>query len=168
MAGCCGGNDNIGAVLAAQKAAQIFGGDSSQTGVAPMTFQVDVGLVRMMFIGASRGAVSYGGRGITPSGRVYRGGDNPFDKYVDAATGDVAWLENTGVWRIVPSTPMFVPSVAVPVPAPPINDRAVEDVAQVLQALESLLPSPALEAVLDVPAEVSKPAVMSEKKGRRS
>ena len=60
----------------------------------PDTGITEPSVVRMEFTGSQRGAVSYlGGR----AGAMYLGGNNPFDKYVDADPRDVAHLESLGV-----------------------------------------------------------------------
>jgi len=59
------------------------------------------GVLIMEFIGATAGAQTYGGRGITPSGRAYRGGNNAFDRYQEVAATDAPWLVRLGLWRIV-------------------------------------------------------------------
>ena len=96
MSTCCGGSAD--ALLAAKRA-----GAGKWRRARPMALP-DTGItepsvVRMEFTGSQRGAVSYLGR---PSGRTYLGGNNPFDKYVDADPRDVAHLESLGVWRVVP------------------------------------------------------------------
>lgn len=89
MASCCGGN------VAALAALQRY---NDNLNVAPSE-PVGEGLVRMEYIGPEKGATSWGGVKIVPSNRIYRGGNNPFERYVDADPRDVTWLEGTGKWK---------------------------------------------------------------------
>jgi len=64
--------------------------------------------------------MTYGGRGVTPSGRAYRGGNNPFDKYLNVDPKDVEWLENTTKFKRVLLTPQL--TVSAPAPAVPVEE----------------------------------------------
>jgi len=132
MSTCCGGSAD--AILAAKRALALANGDTpGPVADLPNTGITEPAVVRMEFTGSQRGAVSYLGR---PSGRAYLGGNNPFDKYVDADPRDVAHLESLGVWRVVPGqqpiAPPPPPAPAAPAPtvaagpARPIADMAPE------------------------------------------
>lgn len=106
--GCCGGDAE--AVLAAKRAIGTLPSEysvlSSQYTVHSSQSELEMGallppVVRMEFVGAQRGSMSFGAPGVIPSGRVYRGGNNVFDKFVDADPRDVQWLEGTGLWQQV-------------------------------------------------------------------
>lgn len=119
MAGCCGGNG--GAAVMAAKAA-LGGGSGSQDVQANLASLPEPGpdVVRMQFIGPERGAITFGGSGATPSGKQYRGGNNPMDMYVDVLPQDVEWMVRTGRFTVVPRRNL-VPEQTVPdlvLPAP--------------------------------------------------
>lgn len=79
MGGCCGGN----AVNLTKD-----GSASSQDG--------DV--VRLEYIGENQGAISF-----NVSGKTYRGGANPLNRYIDARQDHVQFLLSTGKWKVVAS-----------------------------------------------------------------
>lgn len=107
LMGCCG-NDNKAALAAAALVQKQ--GLTLPSGEFDMpNFNPEQGEVRLVFIGINTGSIPYGGPGVTPSGRVYRGADNIFDKYVNADPRDVPWLLGLGVWKVVPSVPMAAP-----------------------------------------------------------
>lgn len=111
MGNCCGGDN--GAVLAAKIAIGLIPNPAAEQTDSPTSPDV----VRMEFLPDQRGSQSFGGKGITPSGRVYKGGNNPFDKYVDADPRDVEWLERSGYFGKVaregtPVTPVDMDAVA--------------------------------------------------------
>lgn len=91
MASCCGGVDK------ALEQLRRYNEDTATIATAPPKD----GKVRMRFVGEERGSVTYGGPGITKSGKRYVGGNNVFDRYVDAEPEDVVWLEGTGKWKRV-------------------------------------------------------------------
>lgn len=102
MAGCCGGGADT--LLAAKAAlAGLYREEPEPAGEGPVIQTPKK--VRMEYIGNRTGAISYGGAGTIPSGSNYRGGNNMFDKYVDALPEDVAWLKGTGDWREVKMPP---------------------------------------------------------------
>lgn len=85
--------------------------------------------VRMEFIGTATAPVSY-----RVSGRVYRGCNNQFDRFVDVIPVDVEHLELTGAWRRVnrgdqPRPPAFVSEVPKAEPRP-INQEIDQAIAQ--------------------------------------
>lgn len=109
LMGCCG-NDNKAALAAAQLVQRQ--GLEVQNNMPDMqAFDPNLGEVRMAFIGTNTGSIPYGGPGVTPSGRTYRGANNIFDKYVNADPRDVAWLQGLGVWQIVANISAPLPSV---------------------------------------------------------
>lgn len=110
MGSCCGGGG------AAVMAAKLAIGETEQ----PMSsIQVEAGpeVVRMEYIGERKGATSWGGSGATPSGKVYRGGKNAFDRFADVQAEDVDWMLRTTQWAVVPRA--VVQGERVPVVAPP-------------------------------------------------
>ena len=138
MSTCCGGSAD--ALLAAKRALALANGETP----GPAAELADSGItepavVRMEFTGNQRGAVSYLGR---PSGRAYLGGNNPFDKFIDADPRDVAHLESLGVWRVVPGQrPAAPPPPPAPIaPAPTVEarpERPIADMAPELAANEA-------------------------------
>lgn len=95
MPGCCSGNGKITQV--AQQAL-----DNMQQpeipGVLGVRIPEGATSVRLEYIGDQWGAQSFIGH---PSGRVYRGGANPMDKYTDVDPRDVERLVSMGTWRVV-------------------------------------------------------------------
>ena len=89
MGGCCGGNGE--SIIKAKNIIQ-----GLQGGVMPeqMKSNPPSNRVRMEYIGSNQGAI-----GFQINGRVYRGGDNPLDRYTDALPEDVEGLRMTGRWR---------------------------------------------------------------------
>jgi len=125
MAGCCGGNGND--VLAAKAALGFFDAPAVEGLMQP---ELGPTMVRVEFIGEQRGSMSFGGPGITPSGKVYRGGNNPFDKYADAHPDDVVWLENSMRWKRVNLT------APVPVTSLPLETEITTPVTPVPVVVE--------------------------------
>jgi hypothetical protein len=76
-------------------------------------FDMADGTVRMEFIGPSRGPVTWRSQ---KTKETYRGANNATNKYINARSEDVEWLESLGVWRRVPR----MPSVAPQPPQPPV------------------------------------------------
>lgn len=110
MGSCCGGNSE--AVLAAKIAIGLIPNPSPEEIDSPQSPDV----VRLEFATDQRGSQTFGGRGITPTGRVYKGGNNPFDKYINADPRDAEWLIGSGYWRRVaregtPVTPVDMAAV---------------------------------------------------------
>lgn len=107
MGSCCGG-DVAAPLLAAKVAMGLLppqaGEHTNGSGGNGMPDNLAPGKVRMEFIGPTVGAITYGGVGVTPSGRSYRGGNNMMHRFVDADEKDVNWLEGLGVWRAVMRT----------------------------------------------------------------
>lgn len=104
MPSCCGGDG--GASMLAAKAAIGFNDDfgrSTMDDVLNLS-EPEPGVVRMEFIGETKGAVTYGGNGATPSGQQYRGGAGALDKYVDVQAQDVDWMIRTGKFAVVSPT----------------------------------------------------------------
>lgn len=127
MPGCCGGDG--GASMMAAKAAIGFDNDFGRSAMDDVLnlSEPEPGIVRMEFLGETKGAVTYGGNGATPSGQQYRGGAGPLDKYVDVQAQDVDWMTRTGKFavvsptRLATQTPKGVPAtvdIQLPVPAP--------------------------------------------------
>jgi hypothetical protein len=117
--------------------------------MAQMSFQVTSDKVRMMFTGNTRGARTFGGRGVTPSGQSYRGGDNAFDKYIDADPRDVEWLLNTGTWAVVQTIGQLnLPAVSEVLKQASLFDVPVTETAipEVVRPMIEDLPAPELTA----------------------
>lgn len=102
--------------------------------------------VRMEYIGMRTGAVTYpGARG---SGRTYRGGRNPINRYHNVHPADVATLEGTGEWkRVAPAitepqqtTPQAAPvAEAVSVPSVlAVGELELETVAEAAPVSEQI------------------------------
>lgn len=109
MPGCCGGNSGDAVMSAKNKLGLL----AELPPPPPPEVPVSVGpeVVRLEFTGPQRGGQNFGGSGRTPSGRTYKGGNNAFDKYIDADPRDVAWLENTLLWRRVTPPPAMPSAV---------------------------------------------------------
>lgn len=97
MGSCCGGNGD--SVIAAKIAAGYMPAPPEETPLGQQAPDV----VRVQFVGAATASQTYGGPGIVPSGRRYRGANNPLERMVDADPRDVPWLENSGDWKRVAS-----------------------------------------------------------------
>jgi glycosyltransferase involved in cell wall biosynthesis len=169
MAACCGGGDSVGAILAAKAA--LFP-------VPPAAPELPAGIkteevVRMEFIGEERGAMTFGGPGTTPSGKRYRGGANPFNKFIDADPRDVAWLEHSGKFsrrrqlvEAAPANPEIVAETLVRIQAQDI----VIDVEEPKEALpDSKAPAPAPNQAVDMaeaPVQSQGTQTVGRKRGR--
>ena len=88
--GCCGGNGD--AILAARQVFEHIPAERTHTQMAIQEPPV----VLMEFTGDQVGAVTY-----TVNGRSYRGGNKPFDKYIDADPADVEKLVALGKLQVV-------------------------------------------------------------------
>jgi len=89
MGSCCGGN-----IVSLAKDGVGTRGDGE--------------VVRMEYTGENQGAISF-----NVQGRVYRGGANALNRYIDALKEHVAYLESTGKWRIVVPVVESVPQEMV-------------------------------------------------------
>lgn len=165
MAACCGGSSAANVLLAAKAAiGQIPPEVAALRENRPFVTEGGNNVentVRMEFTGIPRGAVSYGGRGVSPSGTIYRGGNNPYDRYIDAKPEDVKWLESLSVWKQVPRPtvtapkPMFKPEeTQTPVPVEVVvpdevleDEQAPEDLAAQVEAELAAIPEEAKEEV---------------------
>ena len=109
-------------------------------------------MVRMKFNGEQTGAITYGGRGVTVSGRSYRGANNAFNKFIDASPEDVEWLERSGAW-----TKVTVPPRVSPIPT--IDSMAMSSAPEVLpihrQQLSDLIGK--LAELRSAPDDASQP-----------
>lgn len=136
MGKCCGGNG--AATLAAKQAwdgvpPEKAGGLSLQItsrGGGPVA-AIDPNViqpVRMEFIGKRTGAVTY--QGARGSGRAYRGGNNPVNRFHNVHPDDVGVLESGGEWRRV--APVLTETAAPVTPTPPAPEPAkvAEDFAR--------------------------------------
>lgn len=139
MGKCCGGN--AAAALAAKQAwdgvpPEKAGGLSLQItsrGGGPVA-AIDPNViqpVRMEFIGKRTGAVTY--QGARGSGRAYRGGNNPVNRFHNVHPDDVGVLESGGEWRRV--APVLTETAAPMTPAPSPEPVKVADNFAVLAAL---------------------------------
>ena len=82
------------------------------------------GQVRMEYIGANVGAISFFGK----HGAEYRGGQNDLERFVDVHEDDVEKLVNSGYWQIslmVQQAPQTINSVT-PAPEPVAKTRTPE------------------------------------------
>lgn len=112
----CGGGDAAATLL---KAKQSLGFLSAQKAEIIQRSNGESDMIRMEYIGQNTGAIAFsrvGGQLLT---RVYRGGNNPGNKYVNAASEDVALLESTGKWKMVNKPPV---TAVVPVPPTEVED----------------------------------------------
>lgn len=154
MPGCCGGGAGD-AVLAAKMAAMgmASGEEPPPIGEQPL-------VVRMEFVGLGRGASSWGGPGVTASGKRYRGGNNPLDRYVDADPRDVFWLENSGEWkrRILPKEK---PS------ATPADQTSVVELLGRMTSVESIVGKESIPAAVPVEEEPTDLGISVPKKRGR-
>ena len=158
MGSCCGGNGD--AVLAAKK---IVAGlmelqaPPEQPAIIQMTKQesgITPPLVRMAFVGEQVGAITFFGR----SGRHYRGGNNPLEKYADVLAEDAPKLEATGMWAIVPPPPPPPPEPpAAEISLPPwLGEDAFVDRQPTLAELQAAIKQQA-QTVTEAPAAVAEP-----------
>jgi hypothetical protein len=105
MPGCCGGNGD--AVLAAKQTIQAMSQGVSLLGVGQteqlqMTTTGLPSVVRMEYVGARLGAVTFFGK---QAGRQYRGGRDPMSRYCDVQPEDVEHLVATGDWKVIAAMP---------------------------------------------------------------
>lgn len=139
MGSCCGGND--AAVLAAKYAVGLIPNPSPEQSNSPQSPDV----VRMVFISGERGSMNFGGKGITPSGRSYKGGDNPFNKYVDADPRDAEWLERSGY---------FAKVAKEGTPVTPVDMQAVQQVIErMAQVDEVKVSAPPVDEPVEIPQD---------------
>jgi glycosyltransferase involved in cell wall biosynthesis len=137
MCATCGGQVS-NEFLAKLKAINSSSYENQLAEVSEIMLQpTDDGFVRMRFVGENKGAMTFGGAGITPSGLNYRGGNNAFDRFINADRRDVEWLRNSGFFVVqpIPEKPVdvapptevapeikeanFAPKVEVTEPKPP-------------------------------------------------
>jgi len=117
--GCCGGNSQT--VDAASDALADMMGFATM-GALPVV--QEGGLVRIEFIGDAWGAQSYVGPG---SGRVYRAGRDPQNRYHDADPRDLEHLVNRlEKFRIVGAETLQVAAQSEPVSAGAVEPRVTE------------------------------------------
>lgn len=83
---CCGGNAGAKILNAKIEMGMLFGAPIAGRGINMADSQADV---RLEFKGPQKGGISYTGK---VSGRVYRAGNNDFERYLDAAPEDVEFL----------------------------------------------------------------------------
>lgn len=143
MGSCCGGNNE--AVIAAKVAIGLIPSPTPEQTDSPQSPEV----VRMMFLPDQRGSQTFGGKGITPSGRSYKGGNNPFNKYVDADPRDVEWLERSGYFGKV---------AKAGTPVTPVDLDAIQQVVERMAAVDAPKERQAeMQAVLDAEEEQEPP-----------
>lgn len=107
MSKCCGGKSSAPVlqakrIIGTYKEVQLEEGDNM---ALPEK-------VRMKYIASNPGAISF-----NVNGRIYRGGNNPFNMFSDVKRDDVQKLLNTGKWEIVRTTPQAVPAEDNPIPS---------------------------------------------------
>lgn len=119
MTGCCGGN---GDALLAAKAAL----------AGMINNPVEVGKVRLEYIGDNVGAITFFGKG---TGRQYQGGRNEIEGFVDADESDIDFLLATGKWARAKNVIQLAPPVeekpapkVEPVKAAPVVEAVAEKV----------------------------------------
>lgn len=116
MAGCCGGSDAAETIIKAKNTINAI------PNVSPNEYPSST---RMEFTGTNFGAIS-----MTVNGRVYRGGQNPSNKYVDANSADVETLVRSGKWKVM--------DAPAPAPVQDMEQEALETmVADTLKETES-------------------------------
>jgi GT2 family glycosyltransferase len=122
---CCGG-DSGAAILAAKQAL-----------AGMLSEPVEVGKVRMEYIGDNVGAISFFGS----QGAEYRGGNNDFERFADVFAADVDRLVSTGKWRQI--------HIAVKAPRVTLEERAGQT------ATATPAPAPvAMATPIDLPEEI--------------
>lgn len=152
---CCGGN---GAAAQAAKDAwngvppeQTGGLTIQRTTRGPAPVVIDPNVVqpvRMEFIGKRTGAVTY--QGARGSGRTYRGGNNPVNRFHNVHPDDVAILEGGAEWRRVAPTLPDTLQVTAPVQvadAPKTSPAVTAEIAQPAAAPVAVAEAPAAEQV---------------------
>lgn len=149
---CCGGNKiaSLAASLAADGVPpeRALGLSIRRTTVGRGSSPVVEGVtnvVRMEFIGQRTGAVTYNGQ--PGSGRQYRGGNNPVNRFANVHPDDVEILERSSQWRRV--APPLVEPVTLPESKP-------EPAAKAVSGPAAAHPVGASEA-LETPAPASVP-----------
>lgn len=116
---CCGGN---GDALLSAKAALVGG--------VIMSEQTYDGMVRLEYIGAKVGTVTYKG---VDRRREYRAGNNPQHRYINVHPDDVQHLTGMGLFRRVD---------AGRTAAPPPNDAGIPGMAELINTGRSVPPQP--------------------------
>jgi hypothetical protein len=91
--GCCGGGDKV--IMQAKKILGLV--DAPMSNIPDAAIRTGNGSLRLEFVGVQTGSVTFRGKG----GRIYRGGNNTLDKYVNADPEDAGALLSTGVWKPV-------------------------------------------------------------------
>lgn len=150
---CCGGNGEavMAAKLAFRETPEAGGLSIRRTaigkGSAPRMDGTGGTSVRMQFVGARSGAVTFNGK--LNSGRQYRGGNNQINRYANVHPDDVVVLEATTLWRRVGVQLGEPVPVAIETPKPAmsepetraafvadVNAHRVEETAAVAEAVE--------------------------------
>jgi hypothetical protein len=132
MAPCCGNNAAGQEIMAIkrrfnQSAPETVAQTMDEVKAKKETMDANT-RVRMEFVGAASAPIPY-----RVHGRVYRGCNNNFDRFIDALPDDVEALEMTGAWRRVsrPGQPVQVVTSDVPRSEPrPINQEVNQGVVQ--------------------------------------
>jgi hypothetical protein len=114
---CCGGKNK--AKRAAETAGQVDRPVVMQA--APNVPAPNGGMVRMMFVGAQLGTVTY-----FANGHAYTGANTNENRFIDAFPQDVAKLESYRVWRRVPPPQVPVQSPVMEAKPPEILTAKVK------------------------------------------
>lgn len=167
---CCGGNKiaSLAASLAADGVPpeRALGLSIRRTTVGRGSSPVVEGVtnvVRMEFIGQRTGAVTYNGQ--PGSGRQYRGGNNPVNRFANVHPDDVEILERSSQWRRV--APPLVEPVTLPESKPEPAAKVVSEPAAVhpvgaSEALETPAPASVPGPIGPAPEPAAPPAQVME------
>lgn len=137
MADCCPGGGE--AILAAKRAIResLAAAEGRPVPAEPQTTGLGPVRVRLEFIGDTVGARSFHGL----SGEIYRAGNNPRDRYIDAQASDVDRLVGFGLFRVV-RLPEPPPEVFIdPDPMPALDRTAVEPEPELPPVVDGLFES---------------------------
>lgn len=150
MSTCCGGNAD--ALLAAKRALAQANGELPWAEPIVLSGIEEPQVVRMEFTGDRVGGASYIGR---PSGHTYIGGNNTFDKYINADPRDVDHLLSLGIWRVVPGQ-RLIQKPAEQTPSPTVASEPPKGPERAMLDLSDDLPAEQEQAVNAAAAKLAK------------
>jgi hypothetical protein len=132
MPPCCG-NTNAGTTLLAAKGYFDKKGNTEMNEKRiEQIIEPTITWVRMEFLGEQAGSIQFAGK----NNRFYKGSASAH-KYADVHPNDVAFMQGTGKWRIVPKP--------VEQNKPQVNEVVQEEIVpEILPNVEYVIPSPAV------------------------
>jgi glycosyltransferase involved in cell wall biosynthesis len=123
---CCGGSQSTSILRAKQHLQGFDLPEEPSVG--------EDGLVRMEYIGLNLGAISF-----TVNGHIYRGGQNPSEKYANVRIEDVKHLELSGKWQRV-KMPIPQPVIVEQEVVIPSQSVVVPEVTTVVEVIQEKIP----------------------------